>query len=123
MKDLTYRTVVFNKLTRLIDHHLGSFIEEVAEKYYRKEIDLEIEYEDLLRFITKRLLEDPVEYSEEEFKKVLRELTSETSVCKLIISYLLSEYIRENIKNEINDIDIDIDIEDDDDDVETSFDF
>lgn len=97
---MTYRPLVLNKLVKLVDHHLGSLIEEIAEKYYGKDIDLELEYDDVLKFITEKLLGDSFEYSEEEFRETLREIIGESSISKLLISYLLSKYIEESIREE-----------------------
>lgn len=111
--------MMLNKLVKLVDHHLGSLIEEIAEKYYRKDIELDLEYEDVLKFITEKLLADSISYDEEEFRKTLREIVGETSVSKLIISFLLAEYIEETIRDEdsyseyesdSDDFEIDLDI-------------
>jgi len=113
---------LFNKLVELVDHHLGSLIEEIVERYYKNSIDLEIEYDHILRFIVEKLVENNSSYSEEDFKRVLREVVRESGVCKLVVSYLISEYIDENFKKDnysLDEFDDDyFEIDDDDDDVD-----
>jgi len=122
VNELSYRMTLFNKLVELVDHHLGSLIEEIVERYYKNSIDLEIEYDHILRFIVEKLVENNSSYSEEDFKRVLREVVRESGVCKLVVSYLISEYIDENFKKDnysLDEFDDDyFEIDDDDDDVD-----
>lgn len=90
-----HRAMLIKRLVDLVDEHLGLVIEELAERYYSSDVDVddEHEYEHLLKFIAMELLGDASESSEIELRKIIRELEADSSITKLVISYLISRYI------------------------------
>ncbi|WP_440059860.1 hypothetical protein ACSU1N_01470 [Thermogladius sp. 4427co] len=80
----------------MTDEMLGDIIEEVIEEYYEDKIDIEAEYEDILNYIVKRLIKKTRGKSDaEKYLKILRNLRRRASIAKLVISYLVSQYIEE----------------------------
>lgn len=80
----------------MTDELLGDIIEEVIEDYYEDKINIEDEYEDVLNYIVRRLVKKAGKKNKgERYLKILERLRNKTPVAKLVISYLISEYIRE----------------------------
>ncbi len=80
----------------MTDELLGDIIEEVIEEYYEDKINIEDEYEDILNYIVRRLVKKAGRKNKgEKYLKILERLRNKTPVAKLVISYLVSEYIRE----------------------------
>ncbi len=82
-------------LVDLAEQYLGDIIEEVIEKYYSDKIDLSERYVDVLEFITEKIIDDSLNGDEnpERFKKIVRKLAARPYIAKMLISYLISEYI------------------------------
>jgi len=82
-------------LVDLAEQYLGDIIEEVVEKYYSDKIDLSERYVDILEYITEKIIDDSLKGDEnpEKFKKIVRKLSARPYVAKMLISYLVSEYI------------------------------
>ena len=83
-------------LTDVAEEYLGDMIEELVEKYYSDQIDLSEEYPDLLSFITLKLINKSLNGSEDvgRFRRVLAKLSRRKDIAKIVVSYLISEYIR-----------------------------
>ena len=91
---MSHGTIFTDYLADLVEEHLGNIIEEIIDKYYGDRIDKELEYEEILRFITTELMgTDEEDYDETEFTKILRKLAHKRSIGKLVVSYLISKYI------------------------------
>jgi len=87
---------VLDTLMDMTDELLGDMIEEIIEEYYEDKVDIESEYEDILNFIVKRLARKAGKKNRtEKYLKILEKLRKRSSVAKLILSYLISEYIEE----------------------------
>jgi len=80
---------------KLVDEYLGSLIEELIDRYYSDQIDKEFAYDDVLFYITVKLLEDKNSRSKRVFARKLRKLARDKSIGKLLLSYLISKYIEE----------------------------
>jgi len=91
---LSREALLYDYLMDLVEEHLGDLIEEVVEKYYSDYIDLEMEYENVLRYITQTLAGEHGEYEDpDRFRDMLKKMVKRKNVGKLIISYLVSKYI------------------------------
>jgi len=92
---MAYREAGLKDCVKLVDEYLGSLIEELIDRYYSDQIDKEFAYDDILLYITVKLLgrEDP--RSSKAFAKKLRKLARDKSIGKLLLSYLISKYIEE----------------------------
>jgi len=90
---MSHRTSLAEYYADLVDEHLGSIIEEVVDKYYSDFIDIELEYMDILIFITLELLNGVEEEDEKHFRQILKTLSRKRGIGKLVISYLVSRYI------------------------------
>jgi len=88
----------------LVEEYLGDLIEEVVYKYYSDKIDLELEYELLLSYIVQNLTDDEKYGDVNNFRELLRKLGRRKGVAKLVISYLVSQYIEDNYSNERGEI-------------------
>ncbi|ABM80769.1 hypothetical protein [Hyperthermus butylicus] len=85
-------------LLMLIDKYLGDMIEHIVYKY-RYNVDLEEEYEQLLKFIYRRLVRawfrgKDVTY--EEFEAALRSARRKRRQLEILLSYLISRYAARN---------------------------
>ncbi len=83
----------------ITDAYLGEIIEEIVAKYY-DDIDLSMEYGELLEYISKKLIEGLFSEhpSPERYERTLRRLSSRKfrSVIMNVVSYLISRYLDEN---------------------------
>jgi len=93
---MAYRGEGFKDCVKLVDVYLGSLIDELIDRYYKDQIDKEFAYDDVLFYITLKLLEDGDLKSRKEFARKLRRLARDKSIGKLLLSYLISRYIEEN---------------------------
>lgn len=85
---------MYEYLLDLVEQHLGDLIDEVIDEYYADKIDIEAEYEDLLRYITEKLAGKNRDFENiDKFEKLLYKLIRRKSIGKLIISYLVAKYI------------------------------
>ncbi len=102
---IDYRSPLLDYFTDLTEEYLGDLIEEVVVNYYDDRIDIASEYEDLLEYVINRIIKDSLhgEYDPERFEKVVKKMARMRSVGKLIISYLVSEYISEYGDMDISD--------------------
>jgi len=88
----------------LVEEYLGDLIEEIVYKYYSDKIDLELEYELLLSYIVQNLTDDEKYGDVDNFRELLRKLGRRKGVAKLVISYLVSQYIEDNYSSEHGEI-------------------
>ncbi len=81
----------------ITDAYIGSIIERVVTKFYIDEIDLEMEYGELLAYISKRLIEGKYRRrpSPEEYERFLNRLSRSRAIAFNVISYLVSRYLEE----------------------------
>jgi hypothetical protein len=82
----------------LIDKYLGEIIEHVVYKY-RYNVDLEDEYDSLLRYIYKRLVKawfKGQEVSLKELEAALRSARRRKRQLEVLLSYLVSRYAARN---------------------------
>ncbi len=78
----------------LIDKYLGDIIERIVYKY-QYNVDLEDEYEQLLKFIYRRLVKawfKGRDVSYEEFEEALRNARRKRRQLEILLSYLISRY-------------------------------
>jgi hypothetical protein len=107
---IDYKSSLLDYFTDLTEEYLGDLIEEVVTEYYDDKIDIASEYEDLLEYVINRIVKDSLhgEYDPEKFEKIVKKMARMKGIGRLIISYLVSEYI-----SEYNDIDTLDSLEDD----------
>lgn len=78
----------------IIDKYFGDLIERIIHKY-EYNVDLDEEYEELLKFIYKRLVRiwfNNRQPSVEELESVLREARRKRRRLEVLLSYLISRY-------------------------------
>ncbi|KSW11926.1 hypothetical protein CF15_03790 [Pyrodictium occultum] len=82
----------------LIDKYLGEIIEHVVYKYHYN-VDLEDEYESLLRYIYRRLVKAWFKgrgVSLKEFEAALQNARKKRRQLEILLSYLVSRYAARN---------------------------
>ncbi|ABN70356.1 hypothetical protein Smar_1264 [Staphylothermus marinus F1] len=101
---MDYESPLIEYFVDLTEQYLGDLIEEVVEQYYEDKIDIATEYEAILEYIIEKFVKESLrgEYDPEKFEKLLRRLSRNKGIGKLVVSYLVSRYIEENMnfKNE-----------------------
>ena len=82
----------------LIDKYLGDLIEEIVYKY-RYNVDLEDEYEELLRYIYRRLSKawfKGKNFTFEDLERALRNARRRRKQLEIVLSYIISRYAAKN---------------------------
>jgi len=82
----------------LLDRYLGEIVENIVYKYGYN-VDLEDEYEELLRFIYRRLVKAWFRNKRpklSEFERMLRNARRRSKQLEVMLSYLVSRYAARN---------------------------
>jgi hypothetical protein len=93
-----WSTTMEEEALMLIDKYLGDLIEEVVYKY-KYNVDLEDEYEELLRYVFRRLAKawfKGKDFTFKEFERALKNARRRRKQLEIVLSYLISRYAAKN---------------------------
>lgn len=96
---MDYESPLMEYFVDLTEQYLGDLIEEVVEQYYEDKIDIATEYEVILEYIIEKFIKESLhgDSNPEKFEKLLRRLSRNKGISKLVLSYLISRYLDENM--------------------------
>lgn len=81
----------------IVEKYLGGEVEELVFKYYDSSINIDKEYENLISYLTDYFL-SKLNYDYNGFRKVMNYIKKHESLGRLLISYVVSNYIDDRDK-------------------------